>query len=257
MEKSLSLPNEFLNGMNPTQKDCVKIVEDRIEQRYKAIDLILSLNVINGIVGKNPDELTDAQRQILEDGAPFMEELHRAICKGEETQLDKDRRAIWDMVRRGGVAYVLTFVDSQIVTNIEKFFVGLVITYVAMFTSGRREPLKVSDVFVEGSSEETLHQYFFNLRNTWYAHNTRPDGRHRLKYSVDQSGALIFDKNGEQITPEYHNTQFKNLFICVMHTMDFIEKDIDARVQSFMGTLSMAQRDTLCQHWKAQQSQTN
>ena len=51
----------------------------------------------------------------------------------------------------------------------------------------------------------------------------REDGRHTLRYRVDERGEIEFDKNGEQITPEYHLSEFVNLFKCTNQVAIFID----------------------------------
>ncbi len=46
MKKSLNLPTDFVKSLDIKQKNLVKSIEDRIEQSWKALDIILSLNVI-------------------------------------------------------------------------------------------------------------------------------------------------------------------------------------------------------------------
>ena len=104
--------------------------------------------------------------------AANVEHLAQALGIGkteEMSQLDIDRNNIWDAVRRNGVAMVLSFIDVQIVANIEKFFAGLVVAYVTMFNKGQRAALPADKIFANDAGLKALHTRFYDLRDKWYA----------------------------------------------------------------------------------------
>ncbi|WP_146255408.1 hypothetical protein [Azospirillum sp. TSA6c] len=253
MKKTLKLPDDFLNALSNEQKFKIKAIEDRIEQKWKTLDIILSLNVINGIAGPvTPPPMPERSKELLEDIEENIKKLSQALGIGkteEISQLDIDRKNIWDAVNRYGIAVVLTFIDSQIVTNIEKFFAGLVVAYITMFNSGQRAQLPANKIFAGDADLQALHKRFYDLRDEWYAHVGRNDGRHNLKYRIDESGKIFIDKSGEQITPEYHLSEFSNLFKCAIRVSSFIETDIDERVSDIMSSLDGNQKDILSEHW--------
>ena len=253
MKKSLKLPADFAKSLDKKQERTVKLIEDRIEQRWKALDIILSLNVINSIAGPvPPPSMLQKSEQLLQDMAQNAKHLAHALGVGkteEMSQFDIDRKNIWDAVRRNGVAVVLSFIDTQLITNIEKFFGGLVVAYITMFNEGQRAALPVDKVFANNAGIKALHTRLYDLRDDWYAHVGREDGRHALAYRVDECDKITIDKNGEQTTPEYHLSEFVNLFKCTNHISFFIDKDIDEKIAKLMETLTDHQRDILCRHW--------
>jgi hypothetical protein len=253
MKRSADLPADFVRSLCDQQKHRVKSIEDRIEQSWKALDIVLSVNVINGIAGPvPPPPMSQESERLLQDMAANAKHLANALGVGkteETSQFDIDRNNIWDAVRRNGVAVVLSFIDTQLVTNIEKFFSGLVVSYITMFNKGQRTALPADKIFANDAGLKALHTRFYDLRDKWYAHVVREDGRHALRYRVDEQGAITIDKKGEQITPEHHLSEFVNLFNCAYHVASFIDKDLDEKVAALMKTLTQPQKDILCRHW--------
>ena len=249
----MSLPADVINSLTKDQKHRIKTIEDRIEQSWKAQDIILSVNVINGIAGPaSPPPMSEECERLLEDMAASVKHLGNAlgVCSAEEMlQFDIDRNNIWSAVRRYGVATVLLFVNAQLVTNIEKFFSGVVVDYVTMFNKGQRAALPADKIFANNLNIKALHTRFYELRNEWYAHVERQDGRHILRYRVDKSNEIIIDKIGERVAPEYHLSEFANLYKCANHVLLFIDKDLDEKIAELMKTLTAPQKDILRRHW--------
>ncbi|HYD70562.1 hypothetical protein [Azospirillum sp.] len=253
MKKPLRLSDDFMKSLNKQQSHRIISIEDRIEQSWKAIDIMLSLNVINGISGSAPPPpMSQKSKQILQDMDASAKHLAEALGAGKAgamSQFDIDRNNIWDAVRRNGIATVLSFIDVQLVTNIEKFFAGLVVSYITMFNHGQRTALPADKIFANKTDLKELHKRFYDLRNKWYAHTELEEGRHILKYRVDEEGKITIYKMGEQITPEYHLSESFNLFKCTGQVSLFIDKDLDEKISALMETLTVTQKDILVHHW--------
>lgn len=214
-------------------------VEDRIEQKYKAKDILCCLHSIHKFFDKEKESKYQLSENIKKDFQNIFEELNKnnEISNAEPlSQVHADRDTIHEIVERIGTAATLLFVDTQLVVNIEKFFSGLVLSYMTIFCSTKsRSRIDATEVFNDREIE--YHKEFETLRNTWYAHTEDEAGRHELTYIVSE-GNIKFKENIYQSQPEYYTTYYNKLYICTEKLVLYIENDIKKQISKLEQNLS-------------------
>jgi hypothetical protein len=231
----------------------IKSLEDRIEQSYQVHQLRQSLLAIAEIIESPPvpernlpihPDLLACFDEILKDAPP-------------PTQLDKDRDAIWEMVRRSGKLYVLAFLSHKLWQSLEVLFTGIVVSYIQMFSGGdSRSMLDYSRVFKDNAALKAAHEKFGTLRNKQYAHKEFEDDRHQISYFVDNQGAIAIDANGAQHTKHYHISLCKDLLQCLAGVSSYLKQDIKERSEGLINNLTENQKLFLFEYAKTTQTQT-
>jgi adenine-specific DNA glycosylase len=222
----------------------IKSLEDRIEQRYQAHQLMQSLlEIANLIETKSAPKRTSP---IPPDLLAAFNDINKEAPS--PTQFDKDRDAIWEMVRRSGKQYVLAFLSPKLWLSLEVLFSGIVVSYIQMFAgSDGRSKLEHSNVFKNNSDLKVAHEKLNMLRNKQYAHKEFEDDRHQLSYFVDNQDVITIDVNGVQHAKHYHHELCKDFLRCLGAVISYLEQDIRKREVRLIEKLSKDQKLVLLQ----------
>lgn len=253
MERYMELPECFIESLDKKQKNKLKAIEDRIEQKWMAYTIIMSLNVIDSIISPQPPP--NIPPETLSELEDISKELAKALPVDimRKSPLDVIRENIWSAVNQIGVIGVLSFVDSQIVLNIEKFFSGLVVSYVAMFNKGERAALPADKIFSKNEPLKIKHERLCDLRNKWYGHVELKNGRHSIRYKLNENRDIIFN-TASHSSPEYHSDEYKNLRACTAFVHNYICLDIDAKINELLNEMTEVQKGILQRYWDSKQN---
>jgi len=226
----------------------VKSLEDRIEQSYQVYQLRQSLLAIAEII--EPDHFSDRSIPLNSDLLACIKEILKDAPP--PTQVDKDRDAISEMVRRSGKLYVLAFLSPKMWQSLEVLFSGIVVSYIQMFSGGdSRSMLDHSRVFKDNEGLKAAHDKFSILRNKQYAHKELEHDRHQISYFVDDQGAIAINLNGAQHSKEYHLDSCTDLLRCLAEVSSYLKQDIEKRSENLIKNLTENQKLFLLDHAKS------
>ncbi len=254
MTKTIPFPKdcpEFKD--NPLILRLISTVEDLIELKYQTIILKTALSPIITLYYPPasespkmpiPPELEEAMKEILASTPPT-----------SETQIDRDRDAIWNIKYRSGSLYALSFLEPKLVTSLETLFSGVVVGYMQMFNDTEiRLRLNADKVF---KGNESLKNFFNDmikpLRNDQYAHKTSSDGQHHLGFHIDHLGNVVINKNPTHHSYEFHLESCNKLYTCLAHTEKYLTEEITKKSDSLIEKLSQEQISALRNEWRAPQ----
>lgn len=226
----------------------IKSLEDRIEQRYQVYQLRQSLLAIAEVIEPNP--VPDRSYPLSPDLLACMDEILKDAPP--PTQVDKDRDAISEMVRRSGKIYVLAFLSPKLWQSLEVLFSGIVVSYIQMFSGGdSRSMLDHSRVFKDNEGLKAAHDKFSILRNKQYAHKELEHDRHQISYFVDDQGAIAINVDGAQHSKEYHLNLCTDLLQCLTEVSSYLKQDIKERSENLIKNLTENQKLFLLGHAKS------
>ncbi|MCK9701884.1 hypothetical protein LT709_10335 [Pseudomonas syringae pv. syringae] len=234
----------------PLSLRLISTVEDLIELKYQTIILKTALSPLitlyHSPAAKSPKtpippELQEAMKEILAATTPI-----------SETQLDIDRKAIWNMKHRSGSLYVLSFLEPKLVTSLETLFSGIVVGYMQMFNDTEiRVRLNADKVF---KGQEDLKKFFNDmikpLRNDQYAHKTSSDGQHHLSFHIDHLGNVVINQSPAHHSYEFHIESCHELYICLAHTEKYLTEEITKKSDALIERLSSEQISALRNEWR-------
>lgn len=225
----------------------IKSLEDRIEQSYQVHQLRQSLLAIAEIIEPNPVPMSTLPMSPDLDAS--IEEILKDAPKRKPH--DKDRDAIWEMVRRCGKDYVLAFLSPKLKQSLEDLFSGIVVSYIQMFAGGDgRSKLDYSCVFKGNDDLKVAHEKFDDLRNKQYAHKEFEDDRHQISYFVNDQGVIAINVDGVQRTRHHHRAGCTDLLQCLAKVSSYLEQDIKERSENLIEKLTDNQKRVLLNSYK-------
>lgn len=231
----------------------IKTIEDRIEQSYQVHQMTQSLTAIVDIIEPErlaplprsevpqemPPELLDSMRILLQD----------AVVPEHLRQLNIDRDAITEMVKRGGQRYVLGLLSHRMLSSLEVLFAGVVIGYIQMFEGADGRSKIDKKRFFNGDDElERAHQKFDVLRNKQYAHKEFEFDRHQIRYAVDNSGAIAIDLGAPHEAKHFHLNSSVELLRLLRAVEIHLSKEINERSVALVKRLTDEQKRVLLDH---------
>ncbi len=234
--------HEKIFSENKAIANKIKTIEDRIEQKYQALDIQSSLLAINEIISDPPKPKKESQ--LTPELLALLSELPKE--SPPHSQLDIDRDHIWDMIRRHGKLYVLGFTSSRLILSLESLFSGLVISYMKIFSPAGRAQIEYTKAFSDKKDLKIIHEKIKELRNTHYAHQENEDWRHTLHY-FNENENLIIDTNAPHHSPQFHVNLLDDMLKCVNTLIIFVEGDINSKWNDLVKSLTAEQRAFLLQ----------
>ncbi|WP_186055036.1 hypothetical protein [Burkholderia gladioli] len=226
----------------------LKTLEDRIEQSYQVHQLTQTLIEIVEIIGhrQSPARPAEVPQEIMDTLRQFVQ---NTTVPEHMRQLNADRDAISDMVRRNGKGYVLGLLSHRLRLGLEVLFAGLVVSYIQMFEGADGRSKIDKRKFFKGNNEiENAHETFDMLRNKQYAHKELAFDRHRICYTVDGSGQIAIDPNAPQMTREYHLESSGDLLRLLKALHIHLSEEIKDRSAAILERLSDEQKHVLLEH---------
>lgn len=223
----------------------LKRLEDRIEQSYHVHQLTQTLTAIVEIVAQrqSPSRPTDVSQEVMDNLRKFVQAatVPEGMC-----QLNADRDAIADMVRRNGKGYVLGLLSHRLLFCLEVLFGGIVVGYIRMFEGADGRSKIDKEKFFKGSVEiAQAHKTFDMLRNKQYAHKELDFDRHRICYTVERGGQIAIDPGAPQVTRDFHLESSGDLLRLLMALRAHLSEEINDTSAALVKRLSDEQKRVL------------
>lgn len=246
------MPEKITEDIKLSQqtKKIIKDLEDRIEQKYKALDILCCLKTIHEC---NPEDKNYQYQPDtnMEEMAQICEQLNnnQEFCAKKQSRENySDFDTLHEIKARLGTATTLFFINSQLVINMEKFFSGLLLSYMTIFDkNSKRLPVDSNLIFTK--EEKEYHDSIHRLRDKWYAHTENRNGRHQLTYLVSEN-KIKFNENGIHKQPEYYVKSYKTLYLCTNKLYQYLTKDISERTYKLEQNLPKEDAAKLIEHYK-------
>lgn len=235
----------------------LKTLEDRIEQSYQVHQLTQTLIEIVEIVEHRQSlaRSTEVSQEVMDTLRTFVQDTP---VPEHMRQLNADRDAISDMVRRNGKGYVLGLLSHRLRFGLEVLFAGLVVSYIQMFEGADgRSKIDKRKFFKRNYEIENAHETFDMLRNKQYAHKELDFDRHRICYTVDGSGQIAVDPGAPQMAREYHLESSGDLLRLLTALRVHLSEEIKDRSAAILGLLSDEQKRVLLEHAGQREGQHN
>ncbi|CAI3947732.1 unnamed protein product [Commensalibacter communis] len=237
----------------------IKDIEDRVEQKYKAIDIKSCLITIDRFCDKKDSHEELSENVTIEDWLveykAFKEKQGSCLEKPSDNFFT-NRDKIHEIKQQFGTATTLFFVDTQLVVNIEKFFSGLLLSYMTIFDkNSKRLEVDSTLVFTETEDQKT-HQSFHRLRDKWYAHTEINSKKNSLVYQI-LNDKIKFHEDKFHVQDEYFANNYKKLYSCTTKLLKYIENDICKRISKLEKNLPEKDKTILKEYYKTKETENN